>query len=43
VLDWQLAHGAPLAGKELENTIRVDTHCDIDDAALFERLPARRG
>lgn len=38
VLDWQLEHGAPLAGEELESTVRVDTERDIDFAALAARL-----
>src|SRR5690606_14274354 len=38
VLHWQLRHGAPLAGEELENTVRVDTQRDIDYVALAERL-----
>src|SRR5690606_466758 len=41
VLDWQLEHGAPLAGEELEHTVRVDTQRDIDYAALAQRLGRR--
>lgn len=38
VLEWQLAHGAPLAREELANVVRVDTEREIDFLALAQRL-----